>query len=190
MKRRGKSKRKMSNEHFYNYASKNLSISLPFFSSHHSVLILSLKTFCFFYLGKQNMTSSTRISEFSHECESESYQASCLVFPTFSTRKCISFPKVINECLVLLFATRNLSFLFLISQLSQFASKAEVIFVNFCLEMRRYLQNNLYSWLWALSCSWYGMTQMLTRRYESPKIWSVERKWTWNESTKLRRRKR
>lgn len=50
---------------------------------------------------------------------------------------CISFPKVINECLVLLFATRNLSFLFLISQLSQFASKAEVIFVNFCLGLWR-----------------------------------------------------
>ena len=125
----------MSNEQIYNYTSKNLSISLPFFCSHHSVLILSLKTFCFFYLGKQNMTSSTRISEFSHECESESYQASCLVFPTFSTRKWFVYlsQKVINECLVLLFATRNLSFLFLISQLSQFASKAEVIFVNFCL---------------------------------------------------------
>ena len=49
----------MSNEHFYNYTSKNLSISLPFFCSHHSVLILSLKTFCFFYLGKQNIKQYT-----------------------------------------------------------------------------------------------------------------------------------
>ena len=143
----------MSNEHFYNYTSKNLSISLPFFSSHHSVLILSLKTFCFFYLGKQNIKQYTYFRILTWM----SYQASCLVFPKQRKRKWtfsinlnarnvngitlfglyIFFQKVINECLVLLFATRNLSFLFLISQLSQFASKAEVIFVNFCLGLWR-----------------------------------------------------
>ena len=137
-RRRGKSKRKMSNEHFYNYTSKNLSISLPFFCSHHSVLILSLKTFYFFYLGKQNIKQYTyfRILTWMWIRVPSGFLSG---FSNIFNPKmvCISFPKVINECLVLLFATRNLSFLFLISQLSQFASKAEVIFVNFCLGLWR-----------------------------------------------------